>query len=113
MASRYTFALTVDTSDTLGLMNTPNKHPFERFGPSCMLDGLQSLGLQPDGRLLALNSFENRVYLLWLDEPWFDAMGEPHDSLVLKAYRPGRWSLAQVLEEHRFAYDLATWPVTV
>jgi Ser/Thr protein kinase RdoA (MazF antagonist) len=88
-------------------MHTHNKHPFELFGPSRMLDGLQALGLQPDGRMLALNSFENRVYLLWLDEPWLDAEGKPHDSVVLKAYRPGRWSLAQILEEHRFANDLA------
>ncbi|NBT01191.1 MAG: serine/threonine protein kinase, partial [Betaproteobacteria bacterium] len=77
-------------------MHTHNKHPFELLGPSRMLDGLQALGLQPDGRMLALNSFENRVYLLWLDEPWLDAEGKPHDSVVLKAYRPGRWSLAQI-----------------
>ncbi|NBS82738.1 MAG: hypothetical protein EBS62_13395, partial [Betaproteobacteria bacterium] len=79
--------LVVWPNDTLSLMHTHNKHPFELLGPSRMLDGLQALGLQPDGRMLALNSFEN--------------------SVVLKAYRPGRWSLAQILEEHRFANDLA------
>lgn len=96
-----------ERNDTLPLMKAENKHPFELLGPTRMLDGLQSLGLQPDGRLLALNSFENRVYLLWLDEPWLDPQGHAQQSVVLKAYRPGRWSLEQILEEHAFARDLA------
>ena len=88
-------------------MQAENKHPFELLLPGRMLDAIESLGLLPDGRMLALNSFENRVYLFWLDEPWEDAQGERHDSLVLKAYRPGRWSAEQILEEHGFAMDLA------
>ncbi|NDG57566.1 MAG: hypothetical protein EBX55_03690, partial [Betaproteobacteria bacterium] len=88
-------------------MKAENKHPFEILGPLRMLEGLESLGFFPDGRMLALNSFENRVYLFWLDEPWVDEDGEPHHSLVLKAYRPGRWSAAQILEEHQFAIDLS------
>ena len=84
-----------------------SKHPFELLVPSRMLDAIESLGLLPDGRMLALNSFENRVYLFWLEEPWVDTHGDSHDSLVLKAYRPGRWSADQILEEHRFASDLA------
>ncbi|NCV57388.1 MAG: stress response kinase A, partial [Betaproteobacteria bacterium] len=51
-------------------MKAENKHPFEILGPLRMLEGLESLGFFPDGRMLALNSFENRVYLFWLDEPW-------------------------------------------
>jgi Ser/Thr protein kinase RdoA (MazF antagonist) len=63
-----------------------------------MLDALASAGLHPDGRLLGLNSYENRVYQAWMDE------GPP---LVAKFYRPGRWSDGQILEEHAFALELA------
>jgi Ser/Thr protein kinase RdoA (MazF antagonist) len=63
-----------------------------------MLDALASVGLRPDGRLLGLNSYENRVYQVWMDE------GPP---LVVKFYRPERWSHAQILEEHAFALELA------
>jgi len=59
---------------------------------------MSSVGLRPDGRLLSLNSYENRVYQAWMEE------GPP---LVAKFYRPARWSDAQILEEHAFALDLA------
>ncbi|RVT84706.1 serine/threonine protein kinase [Inhella crocodyli] len=65
--------------------------------PSRVLDALDAAGLRGDGRLLQLNSYENRVYLVHLEE------GEP---IVAKFYRPGRWTDAQILEEHRFALDL-------
>jgi Ser/Thr protein kinase RdoA (MazF antagonist) len=65
--------------------------------PSRVLDALDAAGLRGDGRLLQLNSYENRVFLVHLEE------GEP---IVAKFYRPGRWTDAQILEEHRFALDL-------
>ncbi|MCG2586172.1 serine/threonine protein kinase [Massilia sp. TS11] len=79
-------------------------HPFARLGPDMVLDALASLGLYGDGRLLALNSYENRVYLVNMEE------GPP---LVLKFYRPGRWSADAILEEHAFVEELAAAEVPV
>lgn len=84
-----------------------NPHVYALLTPEFILGLVQKLGLWPDGRLLALNSFENRVYLVWLDEAVRDAQGASHASIVLKAYRPGRWSAEQILEEHAFARELA------
>ena len=65
------------------------------------MDALAGVGLYGDGRLLALSSYENRVYLVHLEE------GAPgHEAVVAKFYRPGRWSEAQILEEHAFAAEL-------
>ncbi len=72
-------------------------HPYAALTPDCILDALESTGLIADGRLLALNSYENRVY----------QVGVAQGFLVLKFYRPGRWSDAQILEEHRFTAELA------
>ena len=72
--------------------------PYGALTPDRMLDALAGVGLRPDGRLLGLNSYENRVYQAWMDE------GPP---LVAKFYRPERWSDAQILEEHAFALELA------
>jgi len=66
--------------------------------PAAVLDALESAGLRGDGRLLALNSYENRVYQVWLEDG---------GSVVAKFYRPGRWSDAQILEEHAFVQELA------
>jgi Ser/Thr protein kinase RdoA (MazF antagonist) len=74
------------------------KAPYATLTPDRMLDALAGVGLRPDGRLLGLNSYENRVYQAWMDE------GPP---LVVKFYRPERWSDAQILEEHAFALELA------
>lgn len=71
---------------------------YAHLDPGTVLDALDRVGLRGDGRLLQLNSYENRVFLVHLEE------GEP---VVVKFYRPGRWSEAQLLEEHRFALDLA------
>ena len=73
-------------------------HPYAALTPEVVLDALSALGLRPDGRLLALSSYENRVYQIWLEE------GPP---VVAKFYRPGRWSEAQIEEEHAFAHELA------
>jgi len=78
--------------------------PFAGLTPDCVLDGLQSAGLRGDGRLLALNSYENRVYQVWLEES---------PPVVVKFYRPGRWSDAQILEEHAFVRELADREIPV
>jgi Ser/Thr protein kinase RdoA (MazF antagonist) len=66
------------------------------------MDALASVGLRGDGRLMALSSYENRVYQAHLEEPV-----EGHTAVVAKFYRPGRWSEAQILEEHAFSAELA------
>jgi Ser/Thr protein kinase RdoA (MazF antagonist) len=66
--------------------------------PDTVLDALESVGLRGDGRLLALNSYENRVYQVWREE------GSP---VVAKFYRPARWSDAAILEDHAFTLQLA------
>lgn len=75
----------------------PAQQPFASLSPQRVLDAALSAGLEPDGRLLALNSYENRVYRL----------GGEQGFLVLKFYRPARWSDAQILEEHAFTAELA------
>ncbi|WP_188380434.1 serine/threonine protein kinase [Oxalicibacterium faecigallinarum] len=70
---------------------------FSSLSPDCVLDALQSIGLYSDGRLLALNSYENRVYQIGMED------GPP---VVAKFYRPLRWSDTQILEEHAFTREL-------
>ena len=72
--------------------------PFSGLDPDCVLDALSSVGLQGDGRQIQLNSYENRVYQVFLDDGRV---------VVAKFYRPGRWSDAQILEEHEFVEHLA------
>lgn len=81
---------------------------FGDLTPEFMLDALDAAGLRADGRLLQLNSFENRVLQVHLED-------ERHGSTVAvaKFYRPGRWSDAQILEEHGFAAELAATEVPV
>jgi Ser/Thr protein kinase RdoA (MazF antagonist) len=79
----------------------PDSHPYERLTPDLVLDALSALGLHGDGRLTALNSYENRVYQVFLED------AQPHPAVVAKFYRPGRWSEAEILEEHAFSLELA------
>ena len=77
---------------------------FSTLPPDCVLNALESVGYRSDGRLLALNSYENRVYQVGMDE------GPP---LVAKFYRPGRWTDAAILEEHAFVQELAEREIPV
>lgn len=72
--------------------------PFARLDHAEVVAAVESLGLESDGRVLALNSYENRVFRVGL-----------HDAapVVVKFYRGGRWSDAAILEEHAFAEELA------
>jgi Ser/Thr protein kinase RdoA (MazF antagonist) len=76
-------------------MNDPA--PYAGLTPDRVLDAIESIGLACDGRQLALNSFENRVYQVGLDDG---------SQLVAKFYRPQRWSDAAILEEHAFTQEL-------
>lgn len=75
-----------------------NAHPFERLTPSFLMDAVETLGYWCDGRTFPLNSYENRVYQVGIEEK------EP---LIAKFYRPQRWSREQILEEHSFCFELA------
>ncbi len=86
--------------------------PYAGLTPDCVLDALASAGLFGDGRLLALNSYENRVYQVWLDESPDGTAALPA-AVVAKFYRPARWSDAQILEEHAFAGELADREIPV
>jgi Ser/Thr protein kinase RdoA (MazF antagonist) len=76
----------------------PDPHPYEKLTPDMVLQAVEALGYLTNGSQLALNSYENRVYQVGMDE------GEP---LIVKFYRPGRWSDEAILEEHAFTLDLA------
>lgn len=79
-------------------------HPYDRLTPDLMLDAVASVGLLPDGHLLALNSYENRVVQVGIDEA---------PPMVVKFYRPQRWSDAAISEEHAFAHLLAAQEIPV
>jgi len=78
--------------------------PYAGLTPDRMLDAIESTGVRCDGRVLQLNSFENRVFQVGLDGG---------TSVVAKFYRPARWSDAQILEEHDFTIDLAQREIPV
>lgn len=72
--------------------------PYDDLTPDLILDALEACGQRVDGRLLTLNSYENRVFQVGLDSGHM---------VVAKFYRPGRWTDEQILEEHAFALELA------
>src|SRR5271156_6512089 len=78
--------------------------PYSDLSPETVLDAIEALGFRCDGRALALNSYENRVYQVGIED------GAP---VVAKFYRPGRWSDAAIREEHAFAGELAAQEIPV
>jgi Ser/Thr protein kinase RdoA (MazF antagonist) len=78
--------------------------PYSELSPEVVLDALEAVGHRCDGRVLALNSYENRVYQIGTED------GEP---VVAKFYRPGRWSDAAIREEHAFSAELAMQEIPV
>lgn len=81
-----------------------NPHPYDRLTPDVIIAAVESVGYVSDRRILALNSYENRVYQVGIEQ------SQP---LVAKFYRPGRWSDAAIQEEHGFALELAAAEVPV
>src|ERR1039457_3041504 len=77
---------------------TDTVHPFQRLTPEVTMDAVESQGFRCDCRTLALNSYENRVCQVGIED------GPP---LIAKFYRPGRWSDDQITEEHDFCFELA------
>lgn len=81
-----------------------SSHPYSTLTPDRILNAVEAQGYRCDGRINALNSYENRVFQLGIED------GLP---LIAKFYRPKRWSYDQILEEHEFCAELAAaeWPV--
>src|SRR4051812_35039179 len=73
-------------------------HPYDALTPDLILDSVEKTGLRCDGRLQPLNSFENRVYQVGIED------AEP---VIVKFYRPRRWAQPAILEEHAFGHELA------
>ena len=78
--------------------------PYQNLTPDLILDAVETCGYRCDGRQYALNSYENRVYQVWLDEG---------SMLVAKFYRPQRWNDDAIREEHSFARELAAREIPV
>jgi len=70
---------------------------YQNLGPEQILNAVESQGFRSDGHLLALNSYENRVYRVGLEEK---------SPIIAKFYRPERWDDKAILEEHDFAWEL-------
>ena len=81
-----------------------NTHPYERLSPDMVIDAVESAGYLSDARLLALNSYENRVYQVGIEDDV---------PLIAKFYRPERWSEAQIREEHSFSLELQNAEISV
>jgi Ser/Thr protein kinase RdoA (MazF antagonist) len=78
--------------------------PYSELSPETVLDAIETLEFRCDGRVLALNSYENRVYQIGLED---------EQPLVAKFYRPGRWSDAAIREEHAFSAELCAQEIPV
>ena len=104
----------MDITDATENGSTPNQ-PYAGLSPDLVLDALDSVGLHGDGRLLALNSYENRVYQVTLDEalPGENAGSPSANIVVAKFYRPGRWNDAAIHEEHAFVQELVEREIPV
>ena len=81
-----------------------NQHPFDALTPAFIMDAIESQGHLCDCRILTLNSYENRVYQIGIEDV------EP---VIAKFYRPQRWSDAQIIEEHDFSRELAEMELPV
>src|ERR1700693_4723456 len=91
----------------------PKQPPYAELTPDCVLDALSSVGFSGDGRLLSLNSYENRVYQVWLADAAPPAGLPVASSVGAKFYRPRRWSDEQIAEEHAFVSELAELEIPV
>lgn len=81
-----------------------SNHPYDRLTPDMVIDAVESAGYLSDARLLALNSYENRVYQVGIEDSV---------PLIAKFYRPERWTEAQILEEHSFSLELTDAEISV
>ncbi|MBL4572003.1 MAG: serine/threonine protein kinase [Gammaproteobacteria bacterium] len=81
-----------------------SSHPYAELSPVAVLEAAESLGYETDARIFPLNSYENRVYQVGIvDKP----------SIIIKFYRPERWSSEQILEEHSYTQELVDLEIPV
>jgi Ser/Thr protein kinase RdoA (MazF antagonist) len=78
--------------------------PYATLDPDSILDAIESVGFRSSGSLLALNSYENRVYQIGIED---------RDPIIAKFYRPNRWSDDAILEEHQFGLELVEHEIPV
>lgn len=83
---------------------TPSSHPYDALTPDLVLDAIEAEGYYVNGRLFGLNSYENRVYQVGIEDDL---------PVIAKFYRPQRWSEAQIREEHLFCRELADAEIPV
>jgi len=86
------------------MIATADPAPFANLSPDLIVDAVESAGFPSDGRILALGSYENRVFQVGVEDA---------APVVVKFYRPGRWSDAAIAEEHAFARELAAAEIPV
>jgi Ser/Thr protein kinase RdoA (MazF antagonist) len=79
-------------------------HPYQSLTQDKVIDLVESLGFYSDGRIFPLNSYENRVYQVGIEDS---------TPLIIKVYRPNRWTKEQILEEHSFLLELASADISV
>src|SRR5512139_1268899 len=97
---RHTHCMTTTQEKTRRM----SSHPYAALTPDIILDAVETFGFRATGALHALNSYENRVYRIELEE------AKP---VAAKFYRPERWSDAAIREEHAFALELAAGEIPV
>jgi len=96
------------TRHTQLMESTIPNHDFATLNPDLIIDSVESLGLQSDARIFALNSYENRVYQIGLEDST-----RYGPKIIGKYYRPNRWSNQQIQEEHDFTRELAELEIPV
>ncbi len=99
-------------NDSQGLWGKETQH-FHLLTPDHVMGAVESLGRRLTGRNMALNSLENRVYDVELAKPEDMGAGFANQNVIVKFYRPGRWSKEQIQEEHRFLSTLTEFEVPV
>ena len=85
-------------------MRTNPSHPYDQLTPDVIVAAVEKAGFRSDGRLLPLNSYENRVYQVGIEDA---------APIIAKFYRPDRWSTPAILEEHAFAHELAAEEIPI
>jgi Ser/Thr protein kinase RdoA (MazF antagonist) len=99
-------------SNLTGIWGEETKH-FHLLTPENVMNAAELFGKRLTGRVMALNSLENRVYDVELASKLELPLGFSPTNIIIKFYRPGRWSKAQILEEHRYLENLIEFEVPV
>jgi len=86
------------------MLEDSNVHSYSQLDPDTIIDAIESLDYISDKRILALNSYENRVYQIGIEDA---------APIIAKFYRPGRWTDEMIKEEHEFTLELANAEIPV